>query len=197
MWWWHRDRDVPAGMERRRGEDRTRSPGLARRQLCKNEWRGSVSQRGKTSPQAYSWFPKRQDVGGAVSCPEEDARIWEQRGPQPGCVASLDAWRSTSQRLWLQLPPERPCAAAPALLLPSSHCSSSHPVSGLSSGPTGGGALLCARVPQCWGAGCQGAGHDGAEVLGARMPTVLGAGHYGATVLNAGVLSARVPQCWT
>uniref|UniRef100_A0A8B9FV99 RRM domain-containing protein n=13 Tax=Neognathae TaxID=8825 RepID=A0A8B9FV99_9PSIT len=86
---------------------------------------------------------------------------------------SQDAWppwsRSAFQGLWLQLLPEHRCclcAAVPALLLPSSHCSSSHPVSGLSSGPAGGGALLGARVPWCQGAGCDGAGYQGASVPG-------------------------------
>lgn len=54
----------------------------------------------------------------------------------------------------------------------------SHPVSGLSSGPAGGGATW---VLGCWMLGCQ-----GARVLDARMPWCRG----------ARVLGARVPGCW-
>lgn len=77
--------------EGRRGEDQTPSPGLACHcRLRASEWLGSVSQRGKTSPQAYFRFPKRRDVRGAgVPSPreahrEEDAPDQEKRGGKPG-----------------------------------------------------------------------------------------------------------------
>lgn len=61
--------------ERRREEDRTLSPGLARCcQLCASKWLGSVSQRGKTSPQAYSRLPKRHDVEGAGAFSPHESR---------------------------------------------------------------------------------------------------------------------------
>lgn len=59
--------------ERWKQEDWTLSPGLTLCcQLCASKWLASVSQRGKTSPQAYSRFPKRHDVEGAgASLPHE------------------------------------------------------------------------------------------------------------------------------
>lgn len=76
---------LPQERERWRGEDRTLSLGLVcHQQLQASERLGSVSQRGKTSPQAYSRFLKRRDVGGAgvafTTRVSSRGEAWQQTG---------------------------------------------------------------------------------------------------------------------
>lgn len=110
-----------------RGEDQTPSPGLACHcQLQASEWLSSVSQRGKTSPQAYSRFPKRRDVRGAgAPSPreahrEEDAPDQEKRGGKPGCAA-LTPGDPLPGGLWLRLSLE-PGAGTPLPVCCQTHC---------------------------------------------------------------------------
>ena len=173
---------LPWERERRRGENQTPSPGLApHRQLQASEWLGSVSQRGKTSPQAHPRFPKHRDVGGAgapsprESHPEEDDQGLEKHGSKPGCAASTPG-DPLPAGLQLRLSPEpgvgamlpTPCQTR-CLLLP---CSFLHPAAP---------SLLCLVLPPRFGAelrprwrwcppGCQGAGCQGARMLGAKVP---------------------------